>query len=143
MLVDPGVLPETGDDEGRGQRPAEPVRGSDSGAIDFFRRDYPGESGLRNVLRGDGYFTIDLSIAKGWTMPWSHNQKLRFRWDIFNLTNTARFDVGQRDDAPGPRDDLRQLQRLARDLRRRRRPLHAVRDAVRILRKVHRSIGRR
>ena len=28
-------------------------------------------------------------------MPWSPNQKLRFRWDIFNLTNTPRFDVGR------------------------------------------------
>jgi hypothetical protein len=63
-------------------------------AIKDFRRDYPGEAGLRNVLRGDGYFTIDLSISKGWTMPWAKDQKLRFRWDIFNLTNTPRFDVG-------------------------------------------------
>ena len=46
------------------------------------------------MLRGDGYFTIDISFAKAWSMPWSKNQKLRFRWDIFNLTNTPRMDVG-------------------------------------------------
>jgi hypothetical protein len=27
-------------------------------------------------------------------MPWAKDQKLRFRWDIFNLTNTPRMDVG-------------------------------------------------
>jgi hypothetical protein len=92
-LANPGVLPEvktTKDAVGGLPSPFADVKG----AVDFFRRDYPGESGLRNMLRGDGYFTIDLSIAKGWSMPWSPNQKLRFRWDIFNLTNTPRFDVG-------------------------------------------------
>jgi carboxypeptidase family protein len=92
-LENPGVLPElktTKNIVGGLPSPfADPA-----GAADFFRRDYPGESGLRNVLRGDGYFTIDLSVSKGWTMPWSTNQKLRFRWDTFNLTNTPRFDVG-------------------------------------------------
>src|SRR5262249_29556111 len=98
-LVTPGVLPET-------QTTKDAVNGLPSpfadpkAAIDFFRRDFPGESGLRNKLRGDGYFTIDLSLAKGWTMPWSANQKLRFRWDIFTLTNTAKFDVGFRTMTP-------------------------------------------
>ena len=27
-------------------------------------------------------------------MPWSPNHRARFRWDIFNLTNTPKFDVG-------------------------------------------------
>ena len=60
----------------------------------LFRFDYPGEGGTRNILRGDGYFSIDLSVAKAWNMPWSHDQRLWFRWDTFNLTNTPRFDVG-------------------------------------------------
>ena len=42
---------------------------------------------------GDGYFSIDFSLSKGWTMPWTKNHKLRFRWDTFNLTNTPKFDV--------------------------------------------------
>jgi hypothetical protein len=62
-------------------------------ALTHFRRAYPGEVGLRNELRGDGYFSIDLSVSKGWTMPWSKDQRLRFRWDTFNLTNTPKFDV--------------------------------------------------
>jgi len=92
-LVTPGVLPETKTTKNIVNGLPSPFA-DPKAAIDFFRRDFPGESGLRNVLRGDGYFTIDLSLAKGLTMPWSHNQHVRFRWDIFNLTNTAKFDVG-------------------------------------------------
>ena len=63
-------------------------------ALSYFRRALPGEVGVRNMLRGDGYFTIDLSIAKG--LPTGiAGHRLRFRWDVFNLTNTPRFDVGQ------------------------------------------------
>jgi len=92
-LVTPGVLPETETTLDKVNGLPSPFADPES-ALDLFRRDFPGESGLRNVLRGDGYFGIDLSIAKGWTMPWSTNQKLRFRWDMFNLTNSPRFDVG-------------------------------------------------
>src|SRR5262249_17928630 len=38
-------------------------------AIGDFRQDYPGESGIRNVLRGDGIFNIDLGLDKRWLMP--------------------------------------------------------------------------
>jgi hypothetical protein len=62
-------------------------------ALTFFRRSLPGESGIRNELRGDGYFNIDLSISKAWRLGIADN-RLRFRWDIFNVTNTTKFDVG-------------------------------------------------
>jgi hypothetical protein len=62
-------------------------------AFDLFRFARPGEVGIRNTLDGDGYIAIDLGIGKDWTMPWLENHKLRFRWDIFNITNTASFDV--------------------------------------------------
>ena len=26
-------------------------------------------------------------------MPWSEGQSLQFRWEVFNLTNSVRFDV--------------------------------------------------
>ena len=53
---------------------------------------YPGEAGIRNLLRGDGYFAIDASIGKGFKLP--STQRLEFRWDIFNVTNTPKFDTG-------------------------------------------------
>jgi len=62
-------------------------------AISSFAPAYAGESGQRNTIRGEGYFGIDLGLAKRWLMPWSEKQSLQFRWEVFNVTNTARFDV--------------------------------------------------
>ncbi|MGB9433938.1 MAG: TonB-dependent receptor [Candidatus Acidiferrum sp.] len=62
-------------------------------AISSFAPAYAGESGQRNVIRGNGYFGIDLGVSKRWTMPWSEKQSLQFRWEIFNVTNSVRFDV--------------------------------------------------
>lgn len=56
-----------------------------------FRRDTPGEIGLRNVLRGDGFFTVDTALTKTWKLYESH--ELRFSWDVFNLSNTPKFDT--------------------------------------------------
>jgi hypothetical protein len=93
MLVDPDRLPATETNknavDGRPSPFADP-----QDALTYFRRALPGESGVRNMLRGDGYFTIDLSIAKGFDLGFA-DHRLRFRWDIFNVTNTAKFDVGQ------------------------------------------------
>jgi hypothetical protein len=91
MLVDPSKLPET-------ETTRNVVNGYPSpfpkpaDALKFFRYQLPGESGFRNLLRGDGYFTVDLSISKAWSLPFANN-KIRFRWDTFNLTNTPRFDT--------------------------------------------------
>jgi hypothetical protein len=93
MLVDPNRLPPTRTTknvvDGRPSPFPNPTE-----ALTYFRRALPGESGIRNMLRGDGYFTIDVSIAKGFDLGVADN-RLRFRWDIFNLTNTPKFDVGQ------------------------------------------------
>ena len=61
-------------------------------ALEAFRNLYPGEAGIRNLLRGEGYFTFDLGISKQFRMPYNH--RLQFRWDVFNVTNTPRFDTG-------------------------------------------------
>jgi hypothetical protein len=62
-------------------------------AINSFAPAYAGESGQRNVIRGDGFFGLDLGLAKRWTMPWSEKQSVQFRWEVFNVPNTVRFDV--------------------------------------------------
>jgi hypothetical protein len=62
-------------------------------AISDFRIDYPGESGVRNNLRGDGIFNIDMGLDKRWKMPYNENHSLQFRWEVFNVTNSVRFDV--------------------------------------------------
>lgn len=64
-----------------------------SQARTFFRPARPGEVGLRNVLRGDGYFEIDLAVDKSFLLP-LEGHRLRFRWETFNVTNTPSFDTG-------------------------------------------------
>ena len=61
-------------------------------ALKLFRFALPGEVGLRNVLRGDGYFSVDLSLSKAFPLGY-RDHKLRIRADVFNLTNTAKFDT--------------------------------------------------
>jgi len=62
-------------------------------AISAFRAPFPGEAGARNQVIGDGFFGVDLGLAKRWNMPWSEKHKLQFRWEVFNVTNTPRFNV--------------------------------------------------
>lgn len=52
----------------------------------------PGQAGVRNFVRGDGYFGIDLGLSKRWKMTWSEKQSVALRWEVFNVTNSARFD---------------------------------------------------
>jgi len=57
-----------------------------------FAPNSPGESGVRNAIRADGYASTDLGISKTWTMPWSDGQNLEFEWNVFNVGNQIRFD---------------------------------------------------
>lgn len=97
MLVNPNVVPATSTTRNVVGGQPSPFE-NPTEAITAFRRATPGESGTRNLLRGDGYFGIDMSIGKAFRMPFGH--RLQFRWDIFNLTNTVRFDVGTLDMFP-------------------------------------------
>jgi hypothetical protein len=63
-----------------------------SSAASSFRFAYPGESGQRNNLVGPGYFGIDMSLAKQWKL--FSDSSMRFTWDVFNVTNSVRFDSG-------------------------------------------------
>jgi hypothetical protein len=56
-----------------------------------FRFSLPGQSGQRNELRGPGYFSLDMGLAK--TFKLHENHKLRMSWEVFNVTNSVRFDV--------------------------------------------------
>ena len=57
-----------------------------------FREPFPGEAGQRNNLRGPGFFSVDASLAKRWTMPWNDGHSIQLRWQVFNVTNSKRFD---------------------------------------------------
>ncbi|HEX4311177.1 MAG TPA: carboxypeptidase-like regulatory domain-containing protein [Acidobacteriaceae bacterium] len=55
-----------------------------------FAHGLPGQSGTRNPLRGDGYFDWDEGIDK--SFAFTERLKLILRWDMFNMTNSVRFD---------------------------------------------------
>ncbi|HUN86251.1 MAG TPA: carboxypeptidase-like regulatory domain-containing protein [Terracidiphilus sp.] len=55
-----------------------------------FAHALPGQSGTRNPLRGDGYFDWDEGVNK--TFAITERAKLILRWDMFNMTNSVRFD---------------------------------------------------
>ena len=55
------------------------------------RNPLPGEAGERNDFRGDGFFGIDSGLNKEWTLHEQH--QLKFAWEVFNVTNSVRFDV--------------------------------------------------
>jgi len=54
------------------------------------RLPYPGEAGERNNFRGDGYFSTDSGIDK--SLRLREYGTLKFAWEVFNATNTVRFD---------------------------------------------------
>jgi hypothetical protein len=54
------------------------------------RLPYPGEAGQRNNFRGDGYYDTDSGLAKSWKL--ADYGALKFAWEVYNVTNTVRFD---------------------------------------------------
>ena len=56
-----------------------------------FRPEWPGESGVRNNVIGDGMFDIDTGVSKDFAL--GEGKRLEFTWQTFNLTNAVRYDV--------------------------------------------------
>jgi hypothetical protein len=66
---------------------AEPNQTGPAGNV---RLPYPGEAGERNNFIGDGYFDIDSGLSKTW--KFGEFGGLKFSWEVYNVTNTVRFD---------------------------------------------------
>src|SRR5207302_8495489 len=64
---------------------------------------YPGEAGSRNNFRGQGYFGIDMGLAKSWKIR--ENMNLKFAWEAFNITNSVRFDTNTNTSLDNGSDD--------------------------------------
>jgi hypothetical protein len=58
-----------------------------------FTLPVPGQVGSRNVLRGDGYAGLDMSLVKRWKMPYAETHRVEFRWEVFNVPNLTRFNA--------------------------------------------------
>jgi hypothetical protein len=56
------------------------------------RLPYPGEAGQRNNFRSDGVFDIDSSTAKEFNL--GERARMKFTWEVYNVTNSVRFDAG-------------------------------------------------
>ena len=54
------------------------------------RLAYPGEAGERNNVIGDGYLDLDSGLSKAWSL--ARYGTLKFSWEVYNVTNTVRFD---------------------------------------------------
>ena len=61
-------------------------------AIAAFSETMAGQSGVRNTIRGGGFFNIDSGVIKYFQMPYKETHRMSVRWETFNLTNTVRFD---------------------------------------------------
>jgi hypothetical protein len=67
------------------------VFGDPVAAYRSFRPARPGEIGDRNVLRAPGYISLDGGLYKSFKLPWE-GHSIQFRWEVFNITNTQRFE---------------------------------------------------
>jgi hypothetical protein len=56
-----------------------------------FRHGWPGESGTRNNIIGEGMFNIDTGLNKEFSL--GEDRRLEFSWQTFNVTNSVRYDV--------------------------------------------------
>jgi len=56
-----------------------------------FRPEWPGESGVRNTVIGDGMFNVDTGVSKDFSL--GEQRKLEFSWQAFNTFNSVRYDV--------------------------------------------------
>jgi hypothetical protein len=61
-------------------------------AFNDFQHPFPGQSGSRNAIRGDGYAGLDMALNKRWRMP-MEGHSLQFRWEVFNVPNQHRFNA--------------------------------------------------
>ncbi len=66
-------------------------------AYQSFRNARAGETGDRNVLRRQSYVALDLGLSKSFRI--GETQRLQFRWEVFNATNTQRLGAANSDHA--------------------------------------------
>ena len=54
---------------------------------------FPGETGLRNQLRGPGFFGVDLGLGEAVEDAGGAKAEPAVSLEVFNVTNSVRFDV--------------------------------------------------
>ncbi len=74
-----------------------------TGAIQFFKDQttalgafsfpFGGGTGTRNPVHGPSFANLDIAVSKNFTMPWSKEHRVQFRWEAFNAFNHTNFAV--------------------------------------------------
>jgi len=64
-----------------------------STALDALRNPHGGEIGNRNIMRGPGFWNVDIAVLKNFRMPWAEDHRLQFRWESFNAFNHNNFGL--------------------------------------------------
>jgi hypothetical protein len=60
-------------------------------ALAAYRPEWPGESGVRNSVIGEGMFNVDTGVSKEFSL--GEGRRMEFKWEAFNATNSVRYDV--------------------------------------------------
>jgi hypothetical protein len=77
----------------KGHAPGQPLQQlfrDPAAAYNAFASTLPGDSGTRNPIRGDGYFELDTGLGK--SFAFTERMKLKIGVEMFNVTNSTRFD---------------------------------------------------
>ncbi len=89
-----GQLPQTSNPSNaivNGQPIGPDIFANPAAAEAAFRHSWPGESGTRNELIGDGMFNIDTGLTKDFSL--GESRRVEFSWQTFNMTNSVRYNV--------------------------------------------------
>jgi hypothetical protein len=94
-VVPPAQTTKNAPAAGAGGVPGPNIFTDPAAAVAAYDLTLPGETGQRNGVRGDGYFTIDVGLGKQFKLftVKDHPHTLQFRAEAFNVTNSVRFDV--------------------------------------------------
>ena len=52
--------------------------------MDSLSKTLAGQSGVRNNIRGPGFFNIDSGLYKVFKMPYSEHHQIQLRWETYN-----------------------------------------------------------
>ncbi|MGA7237422.1 MAG: carboxypeptidase-like regulatory domain-containing protein [Bryobacteraceae bacterium] len=67
--------------------------GEQPGQYGLFLETLAGQSGVRNNIRGPGFFNIDTGLYKVFRMPYSEHHQIQLRWETYNVTNSVSFNA--------------------------------------------------
>ena len=67
--------------------------GEPAGQYGLFIETLAGQSGIRNNIRGPGFFNIDTGLYKVFRMPYSEHHQIQLRWETYNVTNSVNFSA--------------------------------------------------